>query len=173
MGSQQKTLLIIYRSLIRSILDYGAVALDSMSEHNKKKLDCRPIQMKALRIASGAICGTANSAIQVDMGEPPLQLRRLQLQLQYAAKVKATRDHPTRKVFEEHWTIRWGKYNENTAPIYCKVRDFFTLKNDTTWEALRYPSQPPWRRKELCVDISVSKEGNKKQNPEIIEAEII
>jgi len=66
---------MIYRSLIRSILDYGAVALDSMSEYNKKKLDV--IQMKALRIASGAICGTANSAIQVDMGEPPLQLRRL------------------------------------------------------------------------------------------------
>ena len=30
--------------------------------------------------------------------------------------------------------------------------------------------EPPWRRKELCVDISVSKEGNKKQNPEIIAA---
>jgi len=41
------------------------------------------------------------------------------------------------------------------------------LKNDITWEAPRYPSQPPWRRTELCVDISVSKEGNKQQNPEI------
>ena len=44
------------------------------------------------------------------------------------------------------------------------------LKNDITWEAPRYPPEPPWRRKELCVDISVSKEGNKKQNPEIIAA---
>jgi len=81
--------------------------------------------MKALRLACEAICSTANSEIQVDMGEPPLQLRRLQQQLQYAAKVKATRDHPTRKVFEEHWTNSWGQYNDNTAPIYCKVRDFF------------------------------------------------
>ena len=161
-GANKKTLLMIYRSLIRSILDYGAVALDSMSESNKKKLDV--IQMQALRIASGAICGTANSAIQVDMGEPLLQLRRLQQQLQYAAKVKSTHDHPTRKVFEGHWTIRWGKYNENTAPIYSKVHDFFVLINDITWEAPRYPPEPPWRRKELCVDISVSKEGNKKQN---------
>jgi len=53
-----------------------------------------------------------------------------QQQLHYAAKVKATRDPPTRKVFEEHWTNRWGQYNDNTAPIYCKVRDFFMLKND-------------------------------------------
>jgi len=106
MGSQQKTLLVIYRSLIRSVLDYGAVALDSMSESNKNILDV--IQMQALRIASGAICGRANSAIQVDMGEPPLQLRRLQQQIQYAAKVKSTHGHPTRKVFEGHWTIIWG-----------------------------------------------------------------
>ena len=44
------------------------------------------------------------------------------------------------------------------------------LKNDITWEAPRYPSEPPWRWKELCVDILLSKEGNKKQNPEIIAA---
>jgi len=80
--------------------------------------------MQALRIASGAICGTANLAKQVDMSEPPLQLRRLQQQLQYAAKVKATHDHPTRKVFEGHCTNRWGKYNDTTAPVYFNVHDF-------------------------------------------------
>jgi len=42
------------------------------------------------------------------------------------------------------------------------------VRNDITWEAPRYPPEPPWRRKELCVDIPVSKEGNKKQNAEII-----
>ena len=51
-----------------------------------------------------------------------------------------------------------------------KYTIFIVLKNDITWEALRYPPEPPWRRKELCVDTSVSKEGNKKQNPEIIAA---
>jgi len=66
--------------------------------------------------------------------------------------------------------VRWGKYNENTAPIYSKVHDFFVLKNELTWEAPRYPSEPPWRRKEFCVDILVSKKGNKTQNSEIIAA---
>jgi len=32
----KKVLLVVYRSLIRSILEYGAVALDSMSNKNKK-----------------------------------------------------------------------------------------------------------------------------------------
>ena len=60
-GANKKTLLIVYRSLIRSILDYGAIALDSMSETNKKKFET--IQAQALRICSGALRGTANAAL--------------------------------------------------------------------------------------------------------------
>jgi len=88
----------------RSILDYGAIALDSMSETNKKKFET--IQAQALHICSGALRGTANAALLVDMGEPPLQLRRLQQQLKYAAKSTTTENHPAAKVFEPHWTMR-------------------------------------------------------------------
>jgi len=104
-GASKKVLLIIYRSLIRSILDYGAIALDSMTDRNKERLDS--IQAQALRIACGAVRGTAT--LQVEMGEPPLQIRRLQLQLQYAVKVKALKDHPAKKVFEPHWTAKYKK----------------------------------------------------------------
>ena len=38
-----------YRSLIRSVFDYGAVALDSMSKQNKEKFDS--IQAQALNLA--------------------------------------------------------------------------------------------------------------------------
>ena len=44
-------LLVVCRSLIRSIIEYGAVALDSMSNTNRKKLDT--VQTEALRIACG------------------------------------------------------------------------------------------------------------------------
>ena len=50
-GANKKTLLIVYRSLIRSILDYGAIALDSMNETNKKKFEtprCRWIWVNPL-----------------------------------------------------------------------------------------------------------------------------
>ena len=95
-------------------------ALDCMSESNKKKLDV--IQMRALRIASGAICGTANSAIQVDMGEPPLQLRRLQQQLQYAAKV----------ILKPHTITQQGKFLKDIGQLsggnIMKIRLQYTLK---------------------------------------------
>ena len=54
-------------------------AYDSMGgDANKSKLDS--IQAQALRVVCGAVRGTATAALQVDTGEPPLQLRRLQQQ---------------------------------------------------------------------------------------------
>jgi len=165
-GANKNTLLRIYRSVIRSVIDYGAIALDSMSECNKKRLDC--IQTQALRIASGAARCTANAALQVDMGEPPLQLRRLQQQLQYAAKVQCTENHPARQVFEPHWTIRSKKYNMDTDPIYCKVKEFMSQQDTKNWEGPITPSYIPWRTKDLAIDISVAKGTNKKECPELI-----
>ena len=48
-GASKTSLLIIYRTLVRSVLDYGATAYNSTSHANKQKLD--KIQSKALRIA--------------------------------------------------------------------------------------------------------------------------
>ena len=62
-GANKKVLLTIYRSLIRSVIDYGAIAYNSASDNLKHRLDV--IQHKALRIACGAFCSTAASALQV------------------------------------------------------------------------------------------------------------
>ena len=165
-GASKKVLLIIYRSLIRSILDYGAIALDSMSNRNKERLDS--VQAQALRIACGAARGTATAALQVEMGEPPLQIRRLQLQLQYAVKVKSLKDHPAKKVFEPHWTARNNKFDLNTEPIYYKVADFIATTEIIETEHVRPKTDPPWRRKQCHVDISIAKAGRKDENPNLL-----
>ena len=56
-GARKQTLLIKYKALIRSILDYEAIAYDSASTSTKEKLDV--IQGKALRICYGAMTGCA------------------------------------------------------------------------------------------------------------------
>jgi len=91
-GANKKVLITIYRSLIQSVIDYGAIAYNSASDNLKKRLDV--IQHKALRIACGAFCGTAASALQVETGEVPLSLRRSQQDLKYIVRVKATKGHP-------------------------------------------------------------------------------
>jgi hypothetical protein len=74
-GAERKTLLTIYRALIRSVVDYGSIVLDSTSASVSGKL--QSIQAQALRICCGAMKGTATAAMQVECGEQPLHLRRL------------------------------------------------------------------------------------------------
>ena len=77
MGSQQNGLKAIYIALIRSILDYGGAAIECASKYARDRLD--GIQSKALMICFGAQRGTPRAALQVEMGEQPLHLRRRQL----------------------------------------------------------------------------------------------
>ena len=102
-GASKNAPLTIYRSLILSVLDYGAIAYNSASETIKHRLDV--IQNKALRIACGSFYSTAAAALQVETREMPLALRRSQQEIKYAVKLRATEDHPTRSVTEFHWTI--------------------------------------------------------------------
>ena len=111
------------RSLIRSVLDYGAIAYNSASDNVKKRLDV--IQHKALRIACGAFCSTAVSALQVETGELPLFLRRSQQEIKYAVKVKATKGHPASSVTEFHWTTLSKKFTASNLPIYSKTLEYF------------------------------------------------
>ena len=104
------------------------------------------------------------------MGEPPLQFRRLQLQLQYAVKVRAFEDHPTSKVFQHHWLNRTRKYDKNTDPIFNKV---FTLLDKIHIEKAEIMSstlEPPWRRKYCKVNLSTSIVGTKEQNSTLLYA---
>ena len=135
-----------------------------MNNTNKQKLDS--VQAQALRIACGAAHGTATAALQVEMGELPLQLRRLQLQLQYAVKVKSEKGHPACEVFKPHWTTRSGKFSENTEPVYTKVRYYIDDMDITENDSVM--GEPLWCRKSCQVDLSVSKLGNKDENPALL-----
>ena len=73
-GASKKSLLIIYRAMIRSSLDYSSIAFDSASKSTTDRLDS--IHARALRVSCGAMVATPNSALLVECGELPLQLRR-------------------------------------------------------------------------------------------------
>jgi len=95
------------------------------------------------RIACGSVHGTAAAALQVDTGEPPLQIRRLQQQIQCAAKVKNDDNHPANSVFKPHWTDRSKKYTANTDPIRNKVNEFFRQNSSLNWQIPTLSSRPP------------------------------
>ena len=65
--------------------------------------------------------GTATSALQVDTGELPLQLRRLQHQLQYTVKVKSDNNHPADNDFQPNWLTIMIQINEKKTEQFKKV----------------------------------------------------
>jgi ribonuclease HI len=159
-GASRSSLITIYKMLIRSILDYGAVAYDSATEAVKKKLDS--IQASALRIITGAMSSTAVSALQVETGEMPLSLRRQELQIKYATKIKSTPNHPATPVLTENWQTRSKKYKQGTEPLVVKTVDFFKQNSEIISEAPRLGTVPPWKLKKTKIDTTLSKEISKK-----------
>lgn len=92
----------IYDALIKSVIDYGCIAYRDAARATLAKLDV--VQTQALRIFTGAFHMSPAVAMQVEMGEMPLQLRREQLAANYWANLQGQgRSHPTRAVMQVCW----------------------------------------------------------------------
>ena len=86
-GADQKTLMMIYRPLIRSKIDYEYVVYYSLSTRKLESLES--VSNEAMRIYSRCFDSTPISSLQVITEEPPLQIRRDEQSLKYYYKVKS------------------------------------------------------------------------------------
>ena len=91
-GADRTTLLKLYRSLVRSKLDYGCIVYGLASKTALAKLD--PVQNKGLRLSLGAFRSSPVESLYVEAHEPPLEIRRDKLALQYILKLKANPENP-------------------------------------------------------------------------------
>ena len=91
-GADTHTLLKLFRSYIRSRLDYGCIVYSSATHTQLKRL--YSIQNEALRICCGAFKSSYVESLQAECHEMPLKIRHLQLSLQYAIKLRANRNNP-------------------------------------------------------------------------------
>ena len=73
-GADQTTLLTLYRSLVRSKLDYGCLVYGSASKTALAKLD--PVHNQGLRLCLGAFRSSPVESLYVEAHEPPLEIRR-------------------------------------------------------------------------------------------------
>ena len=98
-GADRKVLLRLYRSLVRSKLDYGCVVYGSARKSYLRKLDS--IHNQGLRLALGAFRTSPVISLYAEANESSLNLRRKKLSLQYYLKLKSNPDNPTHKVVFE------------------------------------------------------------------------
>ncbi|GBM75697.1 hypothetical protein AVEN_87387-1 [Araneus ventricosus] len=82
----------IYRSLVRSNLDYGAPVYGSASNYTFKMLDS--VHHQGLRLATEAFRTTPILSLHIISGEPSLELRRHRLSLSYFYKIKSDESDP-------------------------------------------------------------------------------
>jgi len=91
-GADQTSCLKLFRSLIRSKLDYGVQVYGSASATSLQSLDT--ITTEALRIATGAFKSTPTDTLYILANEMPPDIRREYLSLRYYYKTRSSLDNP-------------------------------------------------------------------------------
>lgn len=131
-----------YVAMIRSVFDYGCVVYGSASKNMLGKL-CK-IQAQAMRQCCGAVKTTAISALQVLVGEMPLEIRRKQLMINYWANLQGHKDeHPTKVVLKNCWeqNVRCRTSFGWCSKIYAEELQVNNIKMSPTVEIQDYE---PW-----------------------------
>ena len=95
-GADRFTLLHLYRSLVRSKLDYGSIVYGSARKSYLQILDT--VHHQGFRLAFGAFRTSPVTSFDAEADEPSLFLRREKLSLQYAIRLAANPSNPAVKV---------------------------------------------------------------------------
>ena len=109
-GANSKTLLIIYKAFIRSVLLWGTTAYGSACQAHIHLLES--IQYQALKICMGVAQGTESSALKVHCGEPPINLQILQTQLSTFIKARHFPSAGSEATLD-HWSLTYGSFQAN------------------------------------------------------------
>ena len=88
-GADRSTLLYLYRSLIRSKLDYGSIVYGSARKSYSQTLD--PVHHQGLCLALGAFRTSPITSLYVEADEPSLYLRREKLFFSMLSNLPLTR----------------------------------------------------------------------------------
>ena len=91
-GADQKTLMNLYRALIRSKIEYGAVIYHSANNKNLEPLNL--ITNPAMRLATGAFRSTPTKTLQTLANEMPLRSRSNKLAINYYFKTRSQLSNP-------------------------------------------------------------------------------
>ena len=115
-GADRKVLLRLYRSLIRSKLDYGSIVYGSARKSYLKILDS--IHNEGLRLVLGAFRTSPINSLYVEANEPSLSYRRQKLSLQYLLKLKSNHSNPTHKIVFKPQHKRLFERKPNVIPPF-------------------------------------------------------
>ena len=170
-GGDTEILLQLYRSLIRSKLDYACQVYGSARKSYIKMLN--PIQNQGLRLALGAYRTSPETSLHAEANELPLDLRRKKLSLQYAIKISSTPENPVHDcIFNTPINIiqRTSKNNNNIKPFGLRIaQDLENLDfSNRDTENCFFSKIPQWELEEINVDLTLTQHSKTSTDPQIL-----
>jgi hypothetical protein len=96
-GGDRTVMLRLYRSLVRSELDYGSFIYGSATQGTLRILD--PVHLAGIRLATEEFRTSPVVSLYAESGEPSLSVRRKLLLCSYASKLAANIHHPSYSAF--------------------------------------------------------------------------
>lgn len=132
-GSDRLCLLRIYRSVIRSQLDYGCIVYNSARASILNMLD--PIHHQGLRLATGAFRTSPVLSLYAEPNELSLEYRRFSLGFMYPVRVRSVAEYPGRDNIE---TIKFQRTFQNKPSIVPP----FSMGNNAATQSVGMDAMP-------------------------------
>ena len=169
-GAECDVLLNLYRSLVRSKLDYGCFIYGSARKSYVKILDT--IHHQGLRLCLGAFRTTPVNSLYVEANEPCLYQRSVKLALQYATKLKAYPGNPAHDcVFKPLYENIFEKHPNKIQPFGIRIKPHLNNSGINLDEiaAIEIPHNPPWLNPKPVFIFDLRNHKKSDTNPLIIQ----
>ena len=156
LGADRKVLLRLYRALIRSKLDYGCIVYGSARPSYIKRLDT--VHNQGLRLCLGAFRTSPVQSLYVEANEPPLDMRRTRLSLQYGVKLMSNEVNPAYSaVFQSDIVATYEAKERAIKPLGLRIERHLDGVGFHTHVIAPYTvmKTPPWKLivPTICFDL--------------------
>ena len=165
-GADRKVLLQLYRSLVRSKLDYGSIVYGSARRSYLQMLDA--VHHQGLRLALGAFRTSPVESLYVEANEPSLYLRREKLTLQFVSKVKSNPKNPAYDtIFKPKYEHLYERKPNAIKPFGLRILELIQSSNIDLNKVIENNvfEFPLWQLKSPNVDLSFNNNNKSKTNP--------
>ena len=165
-GADRQTLIKLYRTLLRSQLDYGIFVYRSARKSYLKQLD--PIHHGSLRLVLGAFRTSPIDSLYTEAHEAPLQSRSEKLALQYYTKLKSSPPNPAYDcTFDPKYRKYFDQKEKSIRPFGLRMEAILkkaSIPLDNIHKST-LPQIPPWIIKNPKVNLQLNQPHKTKTHP--------
>ena len=173
-GGDRSVLLNLYRSVVRSKLDYGSILYGSARKSYLKCLDT--IHDQGLRLALGAFRTSPVESLYAESNEPSLYSRREKLSLQYTTKLAA---NPKNSAHNCVINPKYERFYNNTPsaikPLGLRIQPLLEQANISikNVQPFSLPLREPWTQNPPNVIFDLHKNKKSEVDSHIFKTEFL